>query len=193
VAAHRYARTVAESTYWKIPFEWSPAGTLSDQRDPAGIAWRPAADVPDLVQLVGAVLASSVGPEDRVAVEAFGAEAAAERILALAPGFSYRPEWWEVLARDGASAGFVLPVIYEGCRHGDLDEATIYHMGVAREHRGSGLGRLLLRRATRTLLDHGIWRIYCDTPAENPPMIHLFESEGWKRLPAHERPIVVGD
>jgi len=183
----------AVSTYWKIPFEWSHEDRLPDERDPTGVAWQHAADVPDFVQLVGAVLSSSVGPEDRAAIDALGAEGAAARILALAPGFSHQAAWWEVLAQDGASAGFVLPVIYDGCRRGDLDEATIYHMGVAPERRGSGLGRLLLRRATRTLLEHGVWRIYCDTPADNAPMIRLFESEGWKRLPAHERPIAVSD
>ena len=90
----------------------------------------------------------------------------------------------------GSGAGFVLPVIYEGCARDGRDEATIYHMGVVPEHRGLGLGRLLLRRATRILVDHGVWRIYCDTPADNAPMIHLFEAEGWQRLPAHERPLV---
>jgi ribosomal protein S18 acetylase RimI-like enzyme len=87
------------------------------------------------------------------------------------------------------AAGFVLPVIYDGCSRDGLDEATIYHLGVAPAHRGSGIGRLLLRRATRTLVGHGVWRIYCDTAAVNEPMIRLFEQEGWARLPAHERPI----
>ena len=86
-------------------------------------------------------------------------------------------------------AGFVLPVIYDGCSRDGLDEATIYHMGVAPAHRGTGIGRLLLRHATQRLVSHGVWRIYCDTSSNNEPMIHLFEREGWTRLPAHERPI----
>src|SRR6266542_5622523 len=86
---------------------------------------------------------------------------------------------------------FVLPVIYDGCALDGLDEATIYHMGVSPAHRGTGSGRLLLRHATRLLVEHGVWRIYCDTPSNNEPMIHLFESDGWTRLPAHERPIAV--
>jgi ribosomal protein S18 acetylase RimI-like enzyme len=40
-----------------------------------------------------------------------------------------------------------------------LDEATIYHLGVAPAHRGAGIGRLLLRRATRILVSHGIWQL----------------------------------
>jgi GNAT superfamily N-acetyltransferase len=82
-------------------------------------------------------------------------------------------------------------VTFDGCERGGLDEATIYHMGVARAYRGRGLARLLLRKATQTLIDHGVWRIYCDTAAANAPMIHVFESEGWRRLPAAERPVLV--
>jgi ribosomal protein S18 acetylase RimI-like enzyme len=51
------------------------------------------------------------------------------------------------------------------------------------------VGRLLLRRATRLLVEHGVWRIFCDTAETNAPMIHLFEDEGWRRLPRHERPL----
>jgi hypothetical protein len=32
--------------------------------------------------------------------------------------------------------------------------------------------------ATRLLVNHGVWRIYCDTPSNDHPMFHLFESEG---------------
>ena len=135
------------------------------------------------------VLASSPGPEDRYAVEVLGAEEAARRTLGLAPGFSYLPERWQVLSVRSEPAGFALPVIYDGCSRDGLDEATVYHMGVAPTHRGMGIGRLLLRLAARLLVGHGVWRIYCDTPSNNEPMIHLFESEGWTRLSAHERPI----
>jgi GNAT superfamily N-acetyltransferase len=106
-------------------------------------------------------------------------------------GFSYDASWWQALTFHGVPAGFVLPVIFDGCTRDGLDEATIYHMGVASSYRGRGLARLLLRRATNTMLDHGVWRLYCDTAAANAPMIHLFESEGWTRLPAEEQPICV--
>ena len=123
-------------------------------------------------------------------VDMLGPEGAARCVLGLAPGFSYLRERWEVLSARDRAAGFVLPVIYDGCSREGLDEATIYHMGVAPEDRRAGIGRLLLRRATGLLVRHGVWRIYCDTAADNHPMIHLFESEGWTRLPAHERPLV---
>jgi ribosomal protein S18 acetylase RimI-like enzyme len=141
------------------------------------------------ISLVAAVLSSSPGPEDLHAVAVLGAEEAARRVVALAPGFSYLPGRWHVVAVGEAAAGFVLPVIYDGSVRDGLDEATIYHMGVAPEHRGRGIGRLLLRHATRVLVDHGVWRIYCDTASNDAPMIHLFESEGWTRLPAHQRPV----
>jgi GNAT superfamily N-acetyltransferase len=118
-----------------------------------------------------------------------GERGAAERILALADGFSYLAGRWHVLAVDGEQAGFVLPVVYDGCARDGLDEATIYHMGTAPAFRGRGVGRLLLRRATRVLVERGVWRIYRDTPEANAPMIRLFEAEGWTRLPRHERPL----
>lgn len=54
------------------------------------------------------------------------------------------------------------------------------------ERSGRGLARLLLRKATQILVDHGVLRIHCDTTAANAPMIHLFESEGWTHLPRRE-------
>jgi GNAT superfamily N-acetyltransferase len=140
--------------------------------------------------VVGAVLANSVDASDIAAVEALGPTAAAERILAPPDGFSHRPEWWQVLRYGESAAGFVLPVTFDGCERDGLDEATIYHMGIVPAYRGQGLARLLLRKATLTLTDHGVWRIYCDTAAVNAPMIHLFESEGWKRLPGEQRPVL---
>ena len=84
-----------------------------------------------------------------------------------------------------------MPVTFDGCEQDGLDEATIYHMGVTPSCRGRGFARLLVRKATEILVDHGVWRIYCDTAAANERMIRVFESEGWRRLPATERPVVV--
>jgi GNAT superfamily N-acetyltransferase len=155
------------------------------------VEWHVAARVQELSQLIGAVLASSVDASDISAVDALGADGAAARVLSPPTGYGYEPRWWQVLTFDGVSAGFVLPVIFDGCARDGLDEATIYHMGVAPEYRGRGLARLLLRRATNTMLDHGVWRMYCDTAAANAPMIHLFESEGWTRHAARECRVAV--
>lgn len=179
-------------TYLKVPFEWPGDRVLSRELQPQWVAWKPALGyLPELTHLIGRILADSVGPWDIAAVRALGAEGAAAKILTPARGFSYRPEWWEVITFESAAAGFVLPVIYDDSARDGLDEGTIYHLGVAPEHRGRGLGRLLLRRGTQTLLNHGVWRIFCDTAADNEPMIHLFEGEGWSRLPAWEQPITI--
>jgi ribosomal protein S18 acetylase RimI-like enzyme len=131
------------------------------------------------------------GPEDRRSVEELGPEEASRRTLALKPDISYLTQRRQVLNVGDEPAGFVLPVNYDGCARNGVDEATIYHMGVAPAHRGAGIGRLLLRRATRLLVAHGVWRISCDTAETNQPMIRLFVPEDWTRLPRHERPITV--
>jgi GNAT superfamily N-acetyltransferase len=177
------------ATYRKVPFEWTARTALPDDVLADGLSWATGTELPVLVELVASVLASSPGPEDRRAVETLGREEAARRTLQLAAGFSYLADRWHVLVAGGQPVGFVLPVTYDGCSRDSLDEATIYHMGVAPAHRGTGLGRLLLRRATRVLVDHGVWRIFCDTSANNEPMIRLFEQEGWSRLPEYSRPI----
>lgn len=177
------------STYWKVPFEWTSRTPPEDDALPEGWSWTNGSETPQPVELVAAALASSPGPEDHNAVEKLGAEEAAQQTLGLSAGFNYLPERWHVLTVDDEPAGFVLPVIYDGCAREGLDEATIYHIGVVPAHRGSGIGRLLLRHATRRLVVHGVWRIFCDTPESNGPMIRLFTQEGWSRLPRHERPI----
>lgn len=177
------------SKYWKVPFEWTLGAPPRDSL-PAGWRWEDdrTIRVPP-VDLVAAVLVASPGPEDRLAVERLGSSCAAERVLGLAAGFSYLDGRWHVLTIDRDQAGFVLPVVYDGSGRDGLDEATIYHMGTAPMYRGRGVGRMLLRRATRVLVEHGVSRIFCDTPETNVPMIHLFEAEGWRRLPRHQRPL----
>ena len=186
-----YGLAMSASRYSKVPFEWTNVAVPDDDKLENGLAWRTHGETFEPVSLVARVLETSRGPEDRRAVEVLGPDEAARRCLSLAPGFSYLPEKWHVLTMDGEPAGFVLPVIYDGCSRNGLDEATIYHMGVHPDHRGSGMGRLLLRRATRALVCHGVWRIFCDTPANNDAMIYCFEREGWTRLPAHEQPIAL--
>ena len=182
---------MAISTYWKVPFEWTSPTAPECDHLPQGWSWTNGAATEQTTELVAAVLANSAGPEDRLSVDELGPEEAARRTLGLSPGFSYLQQRWQVLNAGDEPAGFVLPVIYDGCARNGLDEATIYHMGVAPAHRGAGIGRLLLRRATRLLVDHGVWRIFCDTAETNEPMIRLFVQEGWTRLPRHERPVTV--
>jgi ribosomal protein S18 acetylase RimI-like enzyme len=179
---------VTEGKYWKVPFELE--GTRSDLPDNEnlGVGWRTAIGSRTLEQLVGSCLAASVDARDATSVEQLGPIGAARLVLADTEGFSHDPSWWEMVTIESEEVGFVLPALYDGCARDGLDEATIFHIGVLPAFRGRGLARVLLRRATRTLLDHGVWRIYCDTAADNASMIHLFEADGWKRLPPHERP-----
>jgi GNAT superfamily N-acetyltransferase len=178
-----------EQTYVRIPFRWSGRQRGRRAADPPGVTWRSAGEVRGLARLVADVLAESVDASDRVAVATLGADGAAARILSPPSGYSHRAAWWRVLLDGGTPAGFVLPVTFDGCEREGLDEGTIYHMGVAPVFRGRGYGRLLLQDATTTLVEHGVWRIHCDTAAANGPMIHLFETEGWTRLAAEERSV----
>jgi ribosomal protein S18 acetylase RimI-like enzyme len=178
-------------TYWKVPFEWRPGQVESDDDVPDGVSWMAAGDDERTVTVVAAVVAASPDASDVAAVAALGPRGAARQLLEAPPawGMSHGRDWWTVLSLHGEPAGFVLPVTYDNSARDGLDEATIFHMGVAPDHRGRGLGRVLLRRATRTLEAHGVWRIYCDTAAGNAPMIRLFESERWTRLAPHEQPV----
>ena len=177
--------------YWRIPFEWPGGRRPSRGPSLTLLAWRIADDVADLVPLAAEILAASVDASDQAGVRTLGSQGAAERILSPPVGYGWRPEWRQVLVLDDEPVGFVLPVTFDGCVRDGLDEGTIYHMGIDPRRRGRGLGRVLLRRATDILVHHGVWRIYCDTAADNVPMIKVFETEGWQRHPARERPIAV--
>jgi ribosomal protein S18 acetylase RimI-like enzyme len=178
-------------TYWKVPFEWDGGRSLTEKNAPDGVSWTTAEDDERLLGIVAQVLAASPDASDVAAVADRGAADAARHLLEAPPiwGMSRRPGWWTLLSIAGEPVGFVLPVTYDNSRRNGRDEATIFHMGVLPPFRGRGIGRALLRRATGTLLDHGVWRIYCDTAADNGPMIELFESERWHRLEAHQRPV----
>jgi ribosomal protein S18 acetylase RimI-like enzyme len=178
-------------TYWKIPFEWRPGQADMTDDEPDGVSWTAMEDDERTVTVVAAVVASSPDASDVAAVAALGARDAAHQLLEAPPawGMSNRREWWSLLSVDGEPAGFVLPVTYDQSARDGLDEGTIFHLGVAPDHRGRGLGRLLLRRATRTLKAHGVWRIYCDTAVDNAAMIRLFTSERWTPLAPHEQPV----
>ena len=155
------------------------------------ISWITAEDDSMFLDVVARSLAESVDSHDVARVRQFGAKEYAARLLTAVTErkLIHERDWWQILRFRDEAAGFVLPVIYDGCAKGGRDEGTIFHLGIVPTFRGTGLGRELLIQATRTLVEHGVWRIYCDTALTNEPMIHLFETEGWTRLPIHERPI----
>lgn len=83
----------------------------------------------------------------------------------------------------------MLPVVIAGKQREGLQEGTIFHVGVLPEQRGRGHGHELLAQATRTLLAVGVWRIFCDTAANNAPMIAAFRRAGYVEREPWERPI----
>ena len=91
--------------------------------------------------------------------------------------FGFEPEWWR-LAQDraGQTVGFVQPAYFKGEDKGDLKEGTIVYIGVVPQQRGNGYVVDLLHHATATLQQEGVWRILCDTDAQNFPMIRAFQS-----------------
>jgi ribosomal protein S18 acetylase RimI-like enzyme len=184
----------SQRTYRKVPFEWTVDQVLSDRKDPTGIAWISSEIDDRFVDVVARSLAASLDTSDIASVRSMGSVNAARTLLESAPKWrcSREPDWWQLICFGGEPAGFVLPVTYDVMVQSGQPEGTIFHTGVAPEFRGRGLGRLLLRQAVRTLMNGDVRRIFCDTDATNAPMIHLFESEGWGRLPTREVPLPVG-
>jgi GNAT superfamily N-acetyltransferase len=171
-----------------VPFDLAGDAAPRHLQDPSGIILRPADDDDEVVAVFARALGASVDPRDQLEVQRSGAHAVSEHMIKNARSGRYGCErdWWWIADVGGTSAGVVLPVIFRGCARGDLDEGTIYHVGVALEHRGRGLGSLLLAKATDTLLAHGVWQISCDTAIENASMIDVFEQQGWTRRPPLE-------
>lgn len=179
-----------ETSYWKVPFVWPgsngkpPAAPL-----PAGSQWVAVDNLPRFLDVLADCLPVDVDAWYAGAVAAIGARETAAHLVGDLSGFDHSPRWWEALVINGKPVGIALPVTFTGCARDGLDEGTLLHIGVCAAARGQGYGRALLRRAVAQLSDHGIWRIYSDTSAENAAMIRLFESEGWEREAPHERPL----
>jgi ribosomal protein S18 acetylase RimI-like enzyme len=178
------------STYLKVPFEWTSANTRSLTPDPEGASWKIGETVDELLDVVSQTLDASRDPADASSVAKFGARQAAQRLLQSPREWkcSYEDDWWKILIFHGEAAGFVLPVTYDE-ENGSM--GTIFHTGLVPRFRSLGLSRLLLRLTVTTLMSAGVLRIYCDTDASNEPMIRSFTSEGWTRLPVREVPVPV--
>jgi ribosomal protein S18 acetylase RimI-like enzyme len=169
-----------DDPYEKVAFQWEEPRPLVEV--PARLSFRPVSEVglPALTRVVSLVMAESHDRNDKQAVAALGADEAAARFVASArEHFDYDESWWQVGFSSSEAVGFVQPVTFRGYRRGELEEGTIFYMGVVPEQRGRGYGRDLLCRATRTLQEVGVWRIFCDTDVRNAPMIRLFEAAGF--------------
>jgi ribosomal protein S18 acetylase RimI-like enzyme len=181
-------------TYRKVPFEWITGQAIVEREDVAGISWITSDTDDRFVGVVAESLAVSPDTADQAAVRSMGSTVAARTLLDSAPKWrcSREADWWRLLCVLGEPVGFVLPVTYDEPARAGILEGTIFHVGVTPDYRGRGLGRILLREAVRVLTANGVERIFCDTDETNAPMIRLFESEGWTRLPIREVPLPLG-
>ena len=94
--------------------------------------------------------------------------------------FGYEPEWWTFAEdRNGNTVGFVQPAYFKDSDKGELKEGTVVYIGVVPEQRGHGYSVDLLLHATALLQREGVWRILCDTDAQNLPMIEAFQKVGY--------------
>jgi ribosomal protein S18 acetylase RimI-like enzyme len=180
--------------YRKVPFEWSSGQVLIERDEATHISWITSVADERFVDVVARSLEASPDTSDITAVRSMGATVAARTLLASAPKWqcSHQPDWWRLVCYRGEPVGFVLPVTFDTTTEPDRLEGTIFHTGVIPDYRGQGFGRILLRESVRVLTRGGVQRILCDTDEANAPMIHLFESEGWGRLPIREVPLPLG-
>jgi ribosomal protein S18 acetylase RimI-like enzyme len=180
--------------YRKVPFEWTAEHALADREPVSGVSWITSDTDERFLDVVARCLATSPDSSDRDAVQSMGSTLAARTLLESAPKWqvSRESDWWRLLCDQDKPIGFVLPVTFDEMVRADTPWGTIFHMGVTPDARGRGFGRLLLRESVRILIGSGSQRIFCDTDETNAPMIHLFESEGWERLPTREVPLPIG-
>jgi ribosomal protein S18 acetylase RimI-like enzyme len=134
-----------------------------------------------LTSLVASCLATSYDRGDQHTSQTGKPFEAAQTFLADAlNSFQYLPWWWHI-ATDAAKqpVGFVLPVMFMNSQQNGRDEGTIYHLGVLPEQRGQHYSHDMLCFATALLQTIGVWRIFCDTDAQNVPMIRTFRAVGY--------------
>ena len=174
----------------KVPFYWqpgcpAPAAAARLTFRTAERAW--------LEDALAQVMAASPDASDVHAVHALGARGAALDLLgAVRPHFEFAADWWQRADDErGEPAGFVLPVLFADAKHSrdGQREGTIFYMGVLPSQRGKGHGDALLAQATLTLCGVGVWRIFCDTAANNVPMIAAFRAAGYIEQEPWERPV----
>ena len=174
---------MSQQTYWKVPFVWEEPKPLIEV--PFRLKFKAARTLSYevLLSIVALVMESSIDASDRKQVLKCGSCQAAKQFLSKSKdGFSYQDEWWQVgFSSDDKIIGFIFPVIYPGYVKGDLEEATIYYIGVLPEYRGQGFATDLLLKGTKVLQDVGVWRVFCDTDANNIPMISTFKRVGYQQ------------
>jgi GNAT superfamily N-acetyltransferase len=170
--------------YEKIPFVWEepkPVAQISQR-----LAFRSLNDVSIeyFTTTVSCAMADSLDRSDQKAVRELGAIQAASKLIAqVGDDFDYEPQWWQLGYNNlGELVGFIQPVIYRQGRKDNLEEGTIYYIGVVPKERGKGYIYDLLCQATYLLQKIGVWRIFCDTDVLNIPMIRAFQNVGYRQF-----------
>lgn len=100
--------------------------------------------------------------------------------IAHKPGFLPSATWlltWREVATDSLD--------YCGTIQGIWDHASfgsVQNLGVAPEHRGQGLGEVLLRRALVGFQQAGLQKVFLEVTAENQVAIRLYKRLGFSRV-----------
>ncbi|OUL33486.1 GNAT family N-acetyltransferase [Nostoc sp. T09] len=169
--------------YEKIPFVWEEPKPVVQV--PERLIFRSLNDIgiEYFTTTVSYAITSSLDRSDQKAVRELRADQAAAKLIAqVSDDFDYEPEWWQLGFNNADElVGFIQPVIYRGCRKDNLEEGTIYYIGVMPKQRGKRYIYDLLCQATQLLQQIGVWRIFCDTDVLNTPMIRAFQEVGYRQ------------
>lgn len=183
---------MSEIVYRKVPFVWEEPQPIATV--PSRLKFIPASAIEPtvLLSVVADVMANSIDAGDRSQVAQHGFEQAAKQFLEQSKdGFFYQNDWWQVgIDRHEKIVGFVFPAAFAGCTKNNLEEGTIYYIGILPEHRVFGFAQDLLLQGTQTLQKIGVWRIFCDTDVNNLPMISTFQRVGYQQYSEpYDRPL----
>jgi ribosomal protein S18 acetylase RimI-like enzyme len=183
---------MSSQTYLKVPFVWEEPKPIVEV--PSRLKFKSVNHFTNdvLISTLVDVMGSSIDASDRNKISQYGDRLAAKKFLnSSKDGFSYQDEWWQYGVNSNEEIiGFVLPVIFEGGEKDNLQEGTIYYIGILPKFRGLGLSNDLLLKGTRILQQVGIWQVFCDTDANNIAMISTFKRVGYRQYGAPwERPL----
>ncbi|MBD1843196.1 GNAT family N-acetyltransferase [Cyanobacteria bacterium FACHB-63] len=183
---------MSQQTFLKVPFVWEEPKPLVEA--PSRLTFEPvkAKHSDQLVSVVVRIMALSMDASDQRRSFSDNPYTAVETFLNSArDDFSYQDDWWQFGINDsGDIVGVVLPVTFNGYAKGNLEEGTLYYLGVVPECRGSGFANDLLLQGTRILQEVGVWRIFCDTAVVNVGMISAFKHVGYRQYgEPWERPV----
>ncbi|MEP0873277.1 GNAT family N-acetyltransferase [Trichocoleus desertorum AS-A10] len=183
---------MSQQTFLEVPFVWEKPKPLLEV--PPRLTFEPVKvkHGNQLVPVIARIMALSIDTSDQRRASDNDPHTAVEMFLNSArDDFSYQDDWWQFgINERGDIVGVVLPVTFNGCAKADLEEGTIYYMGVVPEYRGFGFANDLLSQGTRILQEIGVWQIFCDTAVVNVRMISAFKQVGYRQYgEPWERPV----